>query len=86
MDMIKTRIITKNDTQSNWEQSDAPLLSGEIALSFKDNDRVGLRVGNGQSWENAAKLELENQDQVVNLLQQIANQLQAMNSKLDELV
>lgn len=82
---INTRIRLRSDTQENWEQSDTKLLSGETVFSFQDNGTVHLRVGNGSTFDEAAKLELEGEAEIKEICMMILQQLSCLNANLDSI-
>lgn len=69
---IKTRIVLRNDELANWQASEKTLLSGEVALARTTDGAVELRVGNGDTFENALRLKLS------------ADQIVGLENKLDE--
>lgn len=58
---LKTRILLRNDTLANWQNSELSLAKGEVAIATGlDGNLAEVRVGTGNStWANALKLHVE---------------------------
>jgi len=68
---IKTRILLRNDTLSNWESSSLALAKGELAIATIDGSLAEVRVGTGSStWANSLKLNVQ-PDQISGLIETI---------------
>ena len=67
---IKTRILLRNDTLANWTNSDLVLAKGEVAIATLDGKLAEVRVGNGTTWANSLKLNV-NADQISGLVDTI---------------
>ena len=54
---IKTKILLRNDTLSNWESSELSLGKGEVAIATLGGSLAEVRVGTGNStWAESLKL------------------------------
>lgn len=71
---IKTRILLRNDSLANWEDSQLTLGKGEVAIAKVNNTLAELRVGgaDGATWANALKLNIT-PDQVSGLTDLISS-------------
>ena len=68
---IKTRILLRNDTLANWNNSSLVLAKGEVAIATLDGGALAeVRVGNGTTWANSLKLNV-NADQISGLVDTI---------------
>ncbi len=70
--IIKTRILLRNDTLANWNNSTVVLDAGEVAIATLDGGKLAeVRVGTGSStWASALKLNVT-ADQISGLVETI---------------
>lgn len=54
--LLKTRIVLRNDSTSMWLVSkDQVLLKGEVGIEFLNNGKAKMKIGDGETtWENLA--------------------------------
>ena len=80
-DTLKTRILLRNDTLSNWGNSSLVLGKGEVAIATGlEGNLVEVRVGNNTTWANSAKLAVDASQiaGIVDLIQGTAKKYQVV--------
>lgn len=50
---VNTRLVLRNDTVTNWQNSAKILLKGEVALALLSDNKYDIRIGDGtKSWKD----------------------------------
>lgn len=50
--VIKTKILQRIDTETNWKNVNPILLNGEIAFVQTENDNIQMKIGNGNHYND----------------------------------
>ena len=56
--ILQTIIVLRNDSSTNWADSETIMLKGETGIAYLDNGNVIVKVGNGENkWADLPQVE-----------------------------